>query len=69
MTDEELKRDLIKFSEYLEANGETTLCGMFSVENQETGRRISVWGGDVNWLSWSLASSVLAERGYEVKRK
>ncbi len=69
MTNDELKRDLAKFCEYMEANGTFLLAGMFSVENAKTGARVTLTAGDPDWITWSLATSVLSEKGYEVKQK
>jgi hypothetical protein len=67
MRDEELKRDMEKFCAYLNANGVTVLCGHLTAQNAD-GTRFSITAGDPDWIGWGLATSMLAAKGYEVRR-
>ena len=68
MTGDELSRDLVRFQEYLAANGEAILCGMITTEDA-AGNRKTVQIGPPEWRAMSMAMITMEANGYEIARK
>jgi hypothetical protein len=68
MSLDELKNDMQKFADYLQANGITILTGHLTVEHVD-GTRATITAGSPDWALWAMATSVIADKGYEVRRK